>query len=99
MRDEAFTPFVYMLASRRNGTLYTGSTARPICRIAEHKQGAGSRFTAKYGVDKLVWYEVHAEMKSAIRRELRIKNWRREWKIALIKASNPTWDDLYPKLF
>lgn len=98
MRDEPFQPFVYLPASKRNGTLYCGSTSRPIGRIWAHKQGLGSKFTARYGCKTLVWYEVHSEMEHAIQRELRIKEWRRKWKLDLIESFNPDWRDLYPDI-
>ena len=86
---------VYMLANRRNGTLYTGSTADLIARMEQHKAGKGSVFTAKYGCDRLVWFERHEEMRPALDRERRIKSWPRRWKIDLIEAANPDWDDLF----
>jgi len=99
MADHPFQPCVYLLASRRNGTLYCGSTGRLQRRIWEHREGVGARFTAKYGVTRLVWFEAHPVMASAVQREHRIKRWRRAWKIALIEADNPDWADLYPTLF
>lgn len=95
MRDEPFQPCVYLLASGRNGTLYCGSTSKPIKRIWEHKEGVGSVFTRKYGVTLLVWYEFHDLMTAAIKRELQIKEWKRRWKLELIEAANPEWRDLY----
>ncbi len=88
-------PAVYLLASRTHGTLYCGSTGDLVRRIWEHRDGVGSRFTAKYGVTRLVWCEFHAEMGSAIKREYQIKAWKRAWKIELIEAGNPHWRDLY----
>jgi putative endonuclease len=98
MRERPFQPAVYILASRRNGTLYCGSTGDLIRRIWEHREGVGSPFTAKYGVRLLVWYEFHGEMGGAIQREHRIKAWRRAWKLHLIEAENPGWRDLYEDL-
>ncbi|PWE18787.1 hypothetical protein DDZ18_04135 [Marinicauda salina] len=98
MLDRPIQPCVYLLASRRNGTLYCGSTGYLIRRIWEHREGVGSPFTAKYGVTLLVWYELHEEMASAVRREHRIKQWKRAWKLALIERDNPTWRDLYEEL-
>ena len=86
---------VYILASKRNGTLYIGVTSDILWRVGLHKQGIGSKFTAKYGVDRLVWAEFHATMREAIIREKRLKNWRRAWKIRLIEERNPDWRDLY----
>ena len=91
-------PCVYMLASKRNGTLYTGVTSSLIKRIWEHKNNIVESFTSKYGVHTLVWYEVHNTMETAIQREKTIKNWRRAWKIKTIEEMNPEWRDLYPDL-
>lgn len=85
---------MYILASRRNGTLYTGVTSRLSGRIWQHRIGAVPGFTRDYGVKLLVWFEQHATMESAIQREKRIKKWNRAWKLALIEASNPGWRDL-----
>jgi putative endonuclease len=85
---------VYLLASRKNGTLYVGSTSDLITRMGQHKSGQGSVFTRKYGVDRLVWFERFAEMEPALRTERRMKEWKRRWKIELIEKSNPDWDDL-----
>lgn len=90
-----FQPAVYILASRRNGTLYTGVTSDLICRVWMHREGIGSQFTARYGVHRLVWYEFHQMMGSAIQRETRIKGWKRTWKLELIETLNPGWRDLY----
>ena len=91
-------PCVYLLASKRNGTLYTGVTSNLVQRVWEHKQHIVDGFTSRYGVTKLVWYEIHETMESAIRREKAIKNWKREWKINVIEAMNPQWQDLYSDL-
>lgn len=88
-------PCVYILASRRNGTLYVGVTSDPVRRIAEHKSDAVDGFTKKYGVHLLVSAEFHETMPDAIRREKQIKEWRRAWKLALIERDNPDWRDLY----
>ena len=90
--------FVYILANRRNGTLYTGVTSDLARRVVEHRIGVFSGFTDKYGVDQLVWYETHRYVDQAILREKRIKRWRREWKIALIEGVNPQWLDLSDRL-
>jgi putative endonuclease len=91
-------PCVYLLASKRNGTLYTGVTSSLTKRIWEHKNNFADGFTKRYGVHTLVWYELHATMESAIRREKAIKNWKRAWKIKTIEEENPEWRDLYPDL-
>lgn len=91
-------PCVYLLASKRNGTLYIGVTSSLVKRVWEHKQHVVAGFTRKYKVNQLVWYEVHETMESAIRREKAIKNWKRAWKIQLIESTNPQWHDLYEDL-
>ncbi|RKZ37626.1 MAG: GIY-YIG nuclease family protein [Gammaproteobacteria bacterium] len=91
-------PAVYILASRRNGTLYTGVTSDLIKRVWEHEQDAVDGFTKKYGVHLLVYYELHLDMASAITREKQIKKWRRAWKLRLIEQINPRWDNLYGSL-
>ena len=88
-------PAVYILASARNGTLYTGVTSDLIKRIWEHKNNMVEGFTKKYNVHNLVWYELHVNMNSAIEREKNIKEWKRNWKLNLIEKSNPDWRDLY----
>jgi len=89
-----FGPVVYLLASKRNGTLYTGVTSDLIGRIYKHRNGLLPGFTREYGVKRLVWFEQHATMESAIIREKRIKKWNRAWKLRLIEAENPVWRDL-----
>ena len=86
---------VYILASQRNGTLYVGVTSNLIKRIWEHKEGLADGFTKKYNVKNLVYYEQHENAESAIHREKRLKEWKRQWKLALIEKFNPDWDDLY----
>lgn len=90
--------YIYILASDRNGTLYVGVTNDLSRRIWEHREMLASGFTRKYGVTRLVWYEVHDEIGAAIRREKLIKRWRRAWKLELIEAMNPQWLDLYETL-
>lgn len=90
--------FVYMLASRPFGTLYTGVTNDIIARTYEHRTNEIPGFTTKYGVHRLVWFEQHESIEFAILREKRIKRWRRAWKIQLIEETNPHWSDLYPAL-
>jgi putative endonuclease len=87
--------YVYLLASRRYGTLYLGVTNDIVRRVWEHKNKIVAGFSARYGVDRLVWYETHNDVTEAIRREKAIKKWRRDWKTALIEAENPDWQDLY----
>jgi putative endonuclease len=96
MREHSY--WVYMLASKPYGTLYTGVTNNLIKRIWEHRESLLEGFTKKYGVKILVWYEWHESIHDAIEREKRIKRWRRDWKIALIEDSNPRWSDLYSGL-
>lgn len=88
-------PCVYLLASKRNGTLYVGVTSDLVKRIWEHKNHFVEGFTKQYGVDRLVWYEVHETMESAIWREKAVKEWQRAWKLKLIEDANPDWKDLY----
>lgn len=91
-------PCVYLMASKRNGTLYIGVTSDLIRRVWEHKQGAVEGFTKKYGVHMLVWFEMHQDMYAAITREKALKEWKRAWKRELIERGNPTWRDLYDEL-
>jgi putative endonuclease len=88
-------PAVYILASKRNGTLYVGVTSDLVKRIWEHRNNMVEGFTKRYGVHRLVWYELHENMESAIQREKRLKEWKRLWKLALIENTNPDWHDLY----
>ena len=88
-------PNVYILASKRNGTLYIGVTSDMAKRVWEHKNDLVEGFTKRYHVHSLVWYELHESMESAIKREKSMKEWRRVWKLELIESVNPDWDDLY----
>ena len=90
--------FVYMLASKKNGTLYIGVTNNLLKRIYEHKNNLVAGFTQKYNVHSLVYYEVYRNILDAIAREKRMKKWKRKWKIELIEQSNPNWEDLYDSL-
>ena len=90
--------FVYILASRRNGTLYIGMPHDLARRVWEHKSGAVPGFTRKYGVKMLVWYEVHESRESAFQRERQIKKWNRAWKLELIERTNPGWRDLVDEI-
>lgn len=92
------TPYVYLLVSQRNGTLYIGVTSNLIQRIWQHREGLAEGFTKKYQVKTLVWYEQHATMESAIAREKALKKWRRAWKLKLIEETNPQWLDLWPEI-
>ena len=87
--------YTYLLASKRNGTLYVGMTNNLVRRIWEHREELLLGFTKKYGVHKLVWYEEHATAAGAWHREKRLKHWLRAWKITLIEKDNPNWDDLW----
>ena len=87
---------VYMLASKRNGTLYIGVTGNLPQRVEQHTVGAVKGFTQKYRVKPLVWFERHADIREAIAREKQLKGWNRAWKLKLIEAANPEWQELYP---
>jgi len=86
--------FVYILASQRNGTLYIGVTADLLDRMEQHREGVGSTFVKKYGVQRLVYYEEYPLYADAVRRETNLKRWKRAWKLALIEKHNPQWIDL-----
>ncbi|MFN2355166.1 MAG: GIY-YIG nuclease family protein [Desulfopila sp.] len=88
-------PTVYILTSKDNGTLYVGVTGTLVRRVWQHKHDIVEGFTRRYGVHRLVWFEVHESMDAAITREKQIKNWMRRWKVALIERDNPNWLDLY----
>ncbi len=88
-------PAVYILASRRDGTLYAGVTSDLVKRIYEHRNNLAHGFTKRYGVHQLVYYEFHGEMFEAINREKQIKTWNRAWKVRLIEEHNPEWHDLW----
>jgi putative endonuclease len=94
MRDHRY--FVYMLASKPQGTLYTGVTNDLMRRVYEHREGLVPGFTKKYAVKTLVWYEEFGDIHDAIAQEKRIKRWQRDWKKNLIERDNPHWTDLYP---
>jgi len=91
-------PAVYILASKRNGTLYIGVTSDLIKRVWEHKNDMIEGFTKRYGVHQLVWFEMHGNMESAIRKEKQLKEWKRKWKLELIESKNSDWQDLYHKI-
>jgi putative endonuclease len=90
--------FIYILASKRNGTLYIGVTNDLLRRIFEHKEKKMSGFTKKYAVDKLVYYEESSDVNAAIAREKQLKRWKRAWKLKIIEEFNPNWEDLHNKL-
>lgn len=92
-------PVVYILASKRNGTLYVGVTSNLAKRVWEHKNDLIEGFTKKYGVHSLVYFEQFGDMSAAIAREKQLKKWNRTWKIRLIENENPEWNDLYEGLF
>ena len=87
--------YVYILASKRNGTLYIGVTSDLIKRVWQHKEKLADGFTKKYGVDRLVYFEQFMDPENAIKREKRLKKYKRKWKIDLIEKDNPRWEDLY----
>ena len=90
--------FVYILASKKNGTIYTGVTSDLIKRVYQHKSGLIKGFTEKYNVKLLVYYEIHGDIREAIKREKNIKAWKRKWKLELIEKMNPQWLDLYESI-
>ena len=92
------TYYVYITASKRNGTLYIGVTSNLKKRIYEHKESLIDGFTKKYKVNKLVYFETTNDVNSAIQREKQMKKWKREWKLKLIEKENPCWIDLYNNL-
>jgi len=91
-------PCIYILASKRNGTLYIGVTSDLVKRVWQHKNDVTEGFTSKYHVHNLVWYELTDSMESAIHREKQLKEWRRQWKLDLIEKNNPAWRDLYEEI-
>ncbi len=88
-------PAVYLLATKKNGTLYIGVTSNLVARTWQHREHVVEGFTTRYNVTRLVWYELHATMESAILREKRLKKWNREWKLRLVDETNPEWRDLW----
>ena len=91
--------YVYIMASKRNGTLYIGSTSDLPARAYLHREGLIEGFTKEYGCKLLVWYEVHESIDGARHRELQMKKWKRLWKLRVIETMNPGWDDLFESLF
>jgi putative endonuclease len=92
------TYYVYIMASKRNGTLYIGITDDLIRRVQEHKSDIHHGFTWKYGVHTLVWFDQCNEVSVAIQREKQLKAWQRKWKLRLIEDANPEWKDLYEEI-
>jgi putative endonuclease len=90
--------FVYFLTNRPNGILYVGVTSDLVRRIYEHRTGAADGFTKRYGLKRLVYYEIYDDIRTAIQREHNIKHWSRTWKVRLILANNPNWDDLWESI-
>jgi len=90
--------YVYLLASRKNGTLYTGVTNNLVRRVHDHRNDAIEGFSKRYGVHRLVWFEPGESIVAAIQKEKQIKGWKREWKVQLIEKENPDWRDLYESL-
>ena len=90
--------YVYIMASKKNGTLYIGVTSNLLKRVYEHKNDLTAGFTKKYQIHRLAYYEVHMDIQQAITREKQMKKWKRQWKIELIEKTNPAWKDLYKDL-
>ncbi|MDA1317349.1 MAG: GIY-YIG nuclease family protein [bacterium] len=90
--------FIYILASKKNGTLYIGVTSNLIRRVWQHKEKIADGFTSQYNVSILVYYEMHSSIENAVIREKQLKAWKRKWKLDLIEQKNPLWIDLYPEI-
>jgi len=90
--------WVYIMSNRPNGTLYIGVTNELVRRVWEHREGLGSHFVRRYGLTRLVYFEHHEDIRTAIQRETSLKRWPRAWKIRLFAGQNPAWQDLYPSL-
>jgi len=90
--------YVYILANKFNGTLYIGVTSNLVRRVWQHKEKLVKGFTEKYGIDKLIYFETYNDIDLAIQREKSLKEWKREWKIDLVKRDNPQWRDLYQEI-
>lgn len=88
-------PTVYILANKKNGTIYIGVTSNLVQRVWQHRNNQVAGFTKKYGIHQLVYYELHEDLTGAITREKQLKKWKRDWKLRLIKESNPDWLDLW----
>ena len=94
----AYQPSIYILTNKKNGTLYIGVTSNLIQRVWQHKAKVTQGFSNKYGLDKLVYYELHGDIGGAILREKQLKKWRRLWKLNLINEQNPDWIDLWDQM-
>jgi putative endonuclease len=90
--------WIYIMTNRPNGALYVGVTNDLLRRVWEHREGVAEGFTKRYGLRRLVWFERHEDIRTAIQREKTMKHWPRGWKVRLIMATNPAWDDLYERL-
>ena len=90
---------VYMMASGQHGTIYIGVTSDLLVRVSQHRQGLTPGFTSRYAVKRLVWFEAHESIVTAIQREKSLKKYKREWKVNLIERDNPKWADLFPQFF
>jgi putative endonuclease len=90
---------VYMMASGQHGTIYIGVTSDLLVRTSQHRHGLMEGFTKRYGVKRLVWFELHESIVEAIQREKSLKKYKREWKVNLIERGNPQWADLFPQFF
>ena len=90
--------WVYMMTNRPNGTLSVGVSSDLVRRVWEHREGAADGFTKRYGLKRLVWFERSEDIRAAIQREKTMKHWSRAWKVRLVLAANPGWEDLYDRL-
>ena len=97
-RSSSVAGWVYIMTNRRNGTLYIGVTSDLVRRVWEHREGVGSSFVRRYGLTRLVYFEHHEDIRTAIQRETSLKRWPRTWKVLLLAAGNPDWEDLYTSL-
>ncbi len=93
-----FQPATYIMANRRNGTLYVGATSNLVQRVWQDREGVADGFTSKYGTKLLVWFELHATMEQTIARGKSLKKWNRVWKLELIDAANPDWHDRWAEI-
>jgi putative endonuclease len=96
--DRCVGGWVYIMSNKLNGTLYVGVTSDLIRRVWDHREGAGSSFVRRYSLKRLVYFEHHEDIRTAIQRETSLKRWPRAWKVRLLAAQNPDWQDLYPAL-
>jgi putative endonuclease len=96
--DRCVGGWVYIMSNKLNGTLYVGVTSDLIRRVWDHREGAGSSFVRRYSLTRLVYFEHHEDIRTAIQRETSLKRWPRAWKVRLLAAQNPDWQDLYPAL-